>query len=481
MVESSYETIVVGGGMSGMVCALLQGRKGRRVAIVERSAHLSPTLWGFERSGTYFDTGFHYTGSAGADGLLGHLLDRLGLYDTLATALSTWDVFDHIRLQEPSCNVRLTRGWQAMEQGLSESFPDERDGVRGFLGSVRSAWEQGCTAFKQDFGRSLGPLSVGDGGSLHEAVLACTDDPVLQAVLSCHGLLYGTPARETSLRFHSLVVGSYYESACAVRGGGRAWIKCFADALGAAGVETRCGQEVVRLCLDERGRCSGVELDDGQCLAAANCVCTVHPKAVLTLLPKGGFSPAFRRRIMGLEESFSAVVLFARCRLNLRGNLILAGRAESLIGWQDLPIEERPLFVSCPADVDAGLGGVSVICPATLADVPGGGDQGRGHRPQGYESWKGGVADRLSDRLSACAGDLIEDLEILDVATPLTFRDWLNSPEGGIYATQHRRGDMPLLPQTRVPGLFLSGQAVVAPGVLGAMCAGFLTESCIPS
>ena len=89
------------------------------------------------------------------------------------------------------------------------------------------------------------------------------------------------------------------------------------------------------------------------------------------------------------------------------------------------------------------------------------------------------LADRLMKRLSSCAHDLIGSFELLDVATPFTFRDRLGSPEGGLYGVKHRIVDMPLLPRTSAQGLYLSGQAVVAPGVLGVLCASFLTESCI--
>lgn len=118
----------------------------------------------------------------------------------------------------------------------------------------------------------------------------------------------------------------------------------------------------------------------------------------------------------------------------------------------------------------------SVICPATLADIPGSPDNESSGRPKGYKDWKKGVADRLIHRISACAKDLTGDFELLDVATPLTFRERLSSPEGGLYGVKHRLADFPLLPRTAVKGLYLSGQAMVAPGVLGALCAGFLTE-----
>jgi all-trans-retinol 13,14-reductase len=109
--------------------------------------------------------------------------------------------------------------------------------------------------------------------------------------------------------------------------------------------------------------------------------------------------------------------------------------------------------------------------------VPDGGVDGNDTRPPGYRDWKNRLTDRLIERLSRQARDLVGDFEPLDMATPLTFRSRLGSPEGGLYGIKHRLTDMPLLPRTRVKGLYLSGQAVVAPGVLGALCAGFLTES----
>ncbi len=151
-------------------------------------------------------------------------------------------------------------------------------------------------------------------------------------------------------------------------------------------------------------------------------------------------------------------------------------------------MEERPWFVSLSPEGAPQRGilrwgpqgsGASVICPACLADVPDGGAERDGVRPPGYQDWKKRLTDRFTERLSNCAGDLVGDFEPLEVATPLTFRDRLRSPEGGLYGIKHRIVDMPLLPRTRVKGLYLSGQAVVAPGVLGALCAAFLTESCI--
>jgi len=477
MAVPQYDTIVIGGGVSGLAGALLRARRGERVAIVEKSAHLSPVLRGFVRRGVHMDSGFHYAGSMGRDGLLRHLVHELGIAETFDGVVRTLDTIDRVRFLEPAFDFSFPQGWEALEQRLCDTFPADGPGLKGFLAQVKALWEQARTAFVRDLGRGPGVFFAA-GGSLREAVDRSTGNPVVRGLLCSHGILYGGLAHETSLLFHSQIVGSYYESACLIEGGGRTWAEALEQALHGADVELLCDREVSRIDLDEGGGFAAVELRTGERLASRRCISTMHPKFLLDMVPTRAFSPAYRRRIRELQETPSAVVLFGRCpSASFSGNLILANGPDAVMDWTHLPLEERPLFVSSP--LSGAGGGVSVICPATLADVPGTGNSSDRRRPEGYQDWKMKLAGRLVQRLSRCAGDLVGRFELLDVATPLTFRDRLSSPEGGLYGIKHRLADMPLLPRTAVKGLYLSGQAVAAPGVLGALCAGFLTESCI--
>lgn len=476
MATSEYGTIIIGGGVAGLACALLRARTDERVAVVERSSHLSPTLYGFFRQGTYIDSGFHYAGSMGSDGLLFWLLRELGLAELLSGVTHALDSIDHVRFHKPAFDFSFPQGWERLEQDLCSAFPAEGPGLRSYLAQVRSLWERCRTAFMQDCGRNLGTFFMGPGCGLQEALDRCTADATLQGLLSSHGVLYGAAAKETSLLFHSQVVGSYYESARLIRGGGRMWVDVFEKALIDADVEILCGRTVSRICLDDEGGFAALELDTGEKLSANRCISTIHPKRMLEMAPPNAFSPAYRRRVRELEETPSAVVLYGRSRsAGFSGNLILADEPCAMTDWMCMPVQERPLFISSPAEA----GGISVICPARLADVPGYGNGSGRARPEGYRDWKMRLTDRLTARLSRCVDDLVGDFEPLDVATPLTFCDRLSSPEGGLYGIKHRMVDMPVLPQTAVKGLYLSGQAVIAPGVLGALCASFLTESFI--
>ncbi len=470
------DTIVVGGGIAGMTSALLSARRGRRVALIEKAPRLSPTLRGFIRDGTYLDTGFHYAGSLGSNGLLRHFFGELGILGALEGKISDLDGFDLIRFIKPNFDFVFPQGWEATEQRLGTIFPEAGPALGRFLACVRDLWQQGRSAVVKDSGRSLEPLFMNNGQSLQTALEHCTDNAVLRALLSYRGILYGTRARETSLAFHSQVAGSYYESAGVIQGGGRTVVDALEAALRDAGVQLHCACEVTRIKLSGPRQFAGVDCKNAETLMAPQCVWAAHPKGLLQAAPASVFSPAYQRRISDLEETPSAFVLFGRCAsLNFKGNLILAQEPQDVDDWDARSLTERALFIAAPSEGD----GVSVICPATHADIPkmdSPDETGRGPR---YRQWKADCARRIMERLSSDAADLLGPFELLDTATPLTFSDWLGSPEGGLYGVKHRLEDFPLVPRTRMQGLYLSGQAVVAPGLLGALCAGFLTESFI--
>ncbi len=59
--------------------------------------------------------------------------------------------------------------------------------------------------------------------------------------------------------------------------------------------------------------------------------------------------------------------------------------------------------------------------------------------------------------------------KVLDAATERTMQQWVVGSRGSLYGMQHRLQDMPLLSVTRLPGLFLAGQNILLPGVLGGI------------
>jgi len=89
----------------------------------------------------------------------------------------------------------------------------------------------------------------------------------------------------------------------------------------------------------------------------------------------------------------------------------------------------------------------------------------------------------VTERLLAYATEGLPELDgvvrVVECATPLTFRDYANSPGGAMYGTRHVAGCPLPLPLTRLGWLYVAGQAVTGPGVLGAVISAVLACECM--
>jgi all-trans-retinol 13,14-reductase len=104
-----------------------------------------------------------------------------------------------------------------------------------------------------------------------------------------------------------------------------------------------------------------------------------------------------------------------------------------------------------------------------------------GHRGSDYLEVKKNHARQLVQEAEEMFGHL-QGNKILDAYTPLTMRDWVNTPGGSAYGVQRSASQMlatALLNRTSVRGLYLVGQNVMAPGIIGTIMGSFSTVKLI--
>jgi phytoene dehydrogenase-like protein len=100
-----------------------------------------------------------------------------------------------------------------------------------------------------------------------------------------------------------------------------------------------------------------------------------------------------------------------------------------------------------------------------------------GRRGGEYLQAKRDFAGRLIARAEQIIGPLGE-VRLLDVSTPLTVRDWVASPGGSTYGVMRSTDQLlsaALLNRTSLRGLYLAGQSVLAPGILGTILGSLAT------
>jgi all-trans-retinol 13,14-reductase len=476
-----YDDIVIGAGVSGLTAAILLAQQGRRVAVMDKAPVAAPAIRGFVRNGVYFDTGFHYAAMLETGKPLSKLFERLGILSHLKlnnNLQKERDLFYHV----PSgFQYQFAGTLPALNEQLTALFPNESDAIRNYLAIINHF----ITRIENSlFTTIMDPSMIFENTelSLEEYLQKRFDSPLLKTILSIHSVLYGSRPQETSLNYHTMIAGGYYTQTQQVYNGGSAIAAAFEKELKKHNITLLLRHTVGHINLDENKTVTSVTVQNGQSLACTNCIYTGHPRLLTSLLNEGTLRGIYQSRLMNLEDTLSALVIYCRSKKSfdnsLAGNIILTDTLfPEVFGCS--PETGNNLFFVSRSLCDNHEGGISIICPWPYESTRTWESSLTGQRDSDYSRWKQQIASAIVEKVTKHCGESLGDLEIMDIATPLTFRDYLSSPGGGLYGAKHRISDIPLLSRTSIKGLYLSGQSVMATGVMGATLSGFVTASYI--
>jgi all-trans-retinol 13,14-reductase len=474
-----YDFVVIGAGVSGIASAITLAQNGQHVVLLEKADRTAPLLRGFSRRGVHFDTGFHYTGGLGTGQPLDTFFRYLGLSNHISSFPFDEDGFDLFRCESHGFEFRVPSGYAKLRNSLCEAFPDECTAINSYLSQIRAASTAMPYLSPDPESESNASLQRVFGPTLSETIDALTANRLLKSLLCMHSLLYGVSCEEVSFAQHAVIVGNYYESAHGIRGGGLSLARAFDARLAELGVDVLCSSEVTGITVGQGGDLSGVRLADDSTLLCKGAVSTVHPRLLLDLVPEGLFRPAYRKRLGSLEETVSAFICFATSQKPIPAlagaNRFLLPDEECIYRFGSRPVGESPLYLTAACrEGEIEPYGFIGICPTLYGEMAPWIDSRFGSRPEGYRQFKEQAIGRMQSQIERAYPDLAGNIQFIEGSTPLTIRDFCGTPTGGLYGVKHMVSQFNPYPATRIPGLFLAGQAVVAPGVMGAVISGLL-------
>ncbi len=463
-----------------MTAALILSRRGRKTALVEAFPSLAPTIRGFKRNGAHFETGVHLLGGLGNRHPLDIYFKHLGISEALTRIPFDQSGYDCFRFDRDRRLVDMPFGYENLRQTLCLQFPNEKSAVENYLSKIKSTFEQSpFLNFDREF--SLEAAVHTDTTTLQEYLDSITSDQDLKDLLSYHTLLYGTAPDEAMLSTHALVAGSYFMSSHAIEGGGTAIVKAFQKQLEAAGVDVFTRKKVTQIknTSDKEFEC--VILSEGTQLKAESCIWTGHPSGMIECSTEKAFRPVFKRRIKELNETVSALILFGVASEPLpeltRKNLYLwpdGNYSDMLSGKAE--ITDSAIFVSASQYLEEdNHRSFTAIMPYGFEPFKQWSDSKLNNRPEEYKRFKAKLAYKVEQQFFKRCPEMKGRVEFIDCATPLTLRDYCSSPYGSMYGAAHTVSQYNPLPVTKVKNLFLAGQSIIAPGVLGAIVSAYLT------
>jgi phytoene dehydrogenase-like protein len=472
---SSDEALVIGAGAGGLFTALLLAKLGHRVTVLERGRRPGGLMNGYVRQGIDCPVGVHYLGAMGEGQPLRRIFDFLGLTEAVPLTpmgAGVDGVVDRY-LFDGQAPFDLPADLDLFEQRLRRAFEGEAEQVTAVMASLRRA---NSSMHALDFlfddagGAAPGEKGRRSGAAFRELrplgpwleELGCSAG--LRRVLGMTSAWMGVPLAQSPLALHHMILCSYLASTWRLTESGTQMARAFTARLEALGGTIRCDAAVTRILVDlPRRAVQGVELASGEQLRAPLVVGAVHPKVIVPMLPDGATKSAYRNRIAGLEDTQGIFCVQAT---------VPAGGTQApghnTLRWVERagPEEGEILFYQLRPSNKEGLHLLTILGPdgaERWADGPG------GERRPGYAQDKAAEAERLLQSARQIYGAL-DGTCVIDAYTPLSIRDWVNSPGGsayGVLRSSRQRIRTALLNRTPVKGLLLAGQSAFAPGIFG--------------
>lgn len=501
---SEFDVIVIGSGMGGMTTAAALSRLDHKVLLLEQAQEIGGLTHSFTRNGFTWDVGLHYCGTFGHDQLAGRILDWLSGGTIEFRSVGT--VYDTLHFPD-DFEIPVGRPAEAFKMELKDHFPENVAEIDAYFEALQSAEEAGFMAGAE---RSIPEpfrsayhwwnkkkIQRWCSRTTGEVIAELISNPKLAAVLSAQWGTYGGNPKEASFAFHGIVVGHYLEGAAYPVGGASAIARGLVPVIEAAGGSARAGTAVSEIVLDD-GKAVGVRTASGDEFNAPHIVSAIGAgETVKRLLPENIREQDWAREIATFKPSICHFDLF----LGFEGDIGEHGATRSnhwfYESWDTSdaiwkagssePIQmmfvafaslKDPTHQPGPSRKHTG----DLLVWADWSSVAEFADGGADKRPDEWAAFKQSVESRMLDFFREKFPDLAPLIAYHELGTPLATAAFTGHEKGGFYGvetTPRRMLSDALKARTPVPGLFLSGQDVMAPGIAGALAGGMLGAAAI--
>ena len=456
-----HDVLIIGSGLGGLECGALLAKRGFKVLVLEGSNQPGGCMQSFRRGGLHYDTGLHYVGGLAQGGAMHEAFAELGLLDLPWQRMD--EDFDHVIIG--GRHFAFHQGYEAFVEGLAKDFPHQREALQSYVQRLQNITAEDMDVCAYDY--------------LQETF---SDELLLNVVSAA--------AMKTELRKESLPLfnfahtcSSFIESSWRLKGDGNVLVRKLIGTIEEVGGEVRTNSKVVRLT-ETDGRISSAICADGQTYEAEYFISDIHP-AVLCDLLEGcpSVRKAFRRRMTFGENTcgmFTAQLSIKPESLRYFAHNVFVYDKPNV--WtmteENDPVKGVMISARVPEDGSDNLRQIDLLTPMPWHECQAWAETKVGRRGEDYKAFcqqKTKECIRLAEQYIPALRELVEPRY---TSTPLTYRDYLGSPEGGAFGMRKDcRCSMLSFHSvsTPLPNLLLTGQSIILPGIEGVTMTAFET------
>ncbi len=470
--NSTFDVIVIGSGIGGLVTATQLAVKGAKVLVLEKYIIPGGSAGYFQREGYRFDVGASMIfgfGQKGTTNLLTRALAAVGLsQETIPDPVQV-----HYHLPN-DLDIKVHRDYNRFLRHLIVRFPHEKKGIKQFYDRCWQVFnslnriellslEEPSYLMRVFFRHPLAclgllrhlPLNVG------EVARRYIKDPELLKFIDMECYCWSTvPAEMTPMINAGMVFSDrHYGGVNYPKGGVGQIAQKLAQGLTDAGGEIQYKAKVKQI-LTERGKAVGVELANGKNYYARRIVSNATRWDTFgKLLPQAELPITEKKWQQAYEKSPS----FLSLHLGVKAEIV-PPKTEChhilLSEWDEMRLTEGTIFVSIPTLLDPGLApdGYHIIHSFTPDLI----NKWCNLTDGEYKEKKESAAWRMIARLEKIFPGLEAGLDYLEVGTPRSHRRFLGRVDG-TYGPIPRKKLPGLLRmpfnRTTIPGLYCVGDS----------------------
>ena len=476
----SSKVLIIGSGIGGLSTAIILAKLGFDVTVLEKNRRPGGVMRSYTRDGIECAVGVHYLGSLDKDQILRIFFDYLGVTEAIpVTRMGRDGVIDRYIFASPTARLPvfdMPPGMDAYEENLVRAFPKEQKKIAEIMVPIRRAAQQ---LHNLDFlyapDNNFSLLDQYDPFGVVLNNLDCSEE--LRNVLAIPSSWLGVPLDYCPAYYHNMALASYISSSWRLLRNGAHMADVLAGRLMELGGKIITGAEISRIAVSSRV-VKGLHLQSGEHIPASIVVGAIHPKKVVQMLSPKDTKPSYRQRISTLRDTHGIFSV----------HLSIDGKAHPEIPHNIFKIDTD--HRGAVADLKYYQIRKSERKDCNLLSILTSGREElwtpwentqSGRRGQEYVALKERHASGLVEEAALLFGSF-KGAKLLDASTPLTLRDWVNSPGGSAYGVLRSSSQVlatALLNRTAVQGLYLAGQNVMAPGIIGTIMGSFSTVKII--
>ena len=489
--KNQYDIIIIGSGLSGLVCGYILSKEGYKVCILEKNKQVGGCLQTFVRDKCIFDVGVHYIGGLSEGQSLNQYFKYFGIMDKLNIQQMDLDAFDVISFDGDENSYKMAQGHERFIDSLSSQFPKEHEGIKKYTKSLQDI----CAKFPLyylDIDKSY-PASFSHLGlSAKDTINSMVQDETLRAVLGGSGLLYAGNGDTTPFHLYAMVLNGYIESSWRCVDGGSQIARLFVKKIRENGGEILKRKEVDRFVFSG-SEIKAVQLTTGEEITCKNVISSAHPGQLERFL--GGEKGHLRKAYLNRIKQIKATPPIFTVHFTLKPNTVKYINSnyyhskskdvwnllkENDKNWPSTYLALTPRSSKSEIYADS----FTAMSYMTFEETEQWKDSfnivgNETPRGRSYEDFKETKTELMLVELYKKFPQLRGNIIGVHTSTPLSFRDYIGSPTGSLYGFDRSYQDpmrTALAVQTRIPNLSLTGQNINVHGILGVTVSGILTS-----